>query len=219
MMATTCRTITVSTRHGTLGDFVQFTYACKQRSIRVLIDIVVNHTSDQHAWFQQARRDPGSSYRDWYVWAKENLPFQTAESCFPAYRDPPGPVTRSRPPGIPVKLRFPTRPGYVKPACAGGILKIWLQLWVSGFRMDAVAFVIASKCADHKQITEHCDVLRTFCKFLQWRKSSAIRRSPRAGGGKSVFTVTGDASWRAPAYCVIIGRASTRLRVDPAPRL
>ena len=60
----------VDARYGTLGDFVEFTHAAKQRGLRVLIDLVVNHTSDQHPWFQAARRDPGSKYRDYYVWSR-----------------------------------------------------------------------------------------------------------------------------------------------------
>src|ERR1700736_54849 len=50
----------------TLGDFAP---AAEQRGIRVIIDLVVNHTSDRHPWFQAARRDPKSKYRDWYVWS------------------------------------------------------------------------------------------------------------------------------------------------------
>ena len=61
----------VDPRYGTLGDFTEFTHACRQRGLRVLIDLVVNHTSDQHAWFKEARRDPQSKYRDWYVWWKK----------------------------------------------------------------------------------------------------------------------------------------------------
>src|SRR5215510_2138058 len=61
----------VDSRYGTLGDFVEFTHAAKQRGIRVLIDLVVNHTSNQHAWFKEARSSPDSRYRDWYVWAKK----------------------------------------------------------------------------------------------------------------------------------------------------
>src|SRR6201987_3695243 len=45
----------VDPRHGTLGDFVEFTHGCKQRGIRVIIDLVVNHTSNEHAWFKSAR--------------------------------------------------------------------------------------------------------------------------------------------------------------------
>src|SRR5512146_603804 len=59
----------VDPRYGTLGDFVEFTHDATQRGMRVLIDLVVNHTSDQHSWFQAARRDPKSKYREFYVWS------------------------------------------------------------------------------------------------------------------------------------------------------
>jgi maltose alpha-D-glucosyltransferase/alpha-amylase len=61
----------VDPRYGTLGDFVEFAHAAKQRGIRVIIDLVVNHTSNQHHWFKEARQDPSSKYRDWYVWSKK----------------------------------------------------------------------------------------------------------------------------------------------------
>src|SRR5205814_1233899 len=61
----------VDPRYGTLGDFVEFTHAAEQRGIRVLIDLVVNHTSNEHPWFKEARRDPHSKYRNWYVWSKK----------------------------------------------------------------------------------------------------------------------------------------------------
>ena len=56
----------VNPAFGSLGDLVEFTHSAKQRGIRVLIDIVINHTSNEHLWFQQARRDAQSQYRDWY---------------------------------------------------------------------------------------------------------------------------------------------------------
>src|SRR5205814_9190271 len=52
----------VDPRYGTLGDFIEFPHGAKQRGIRVLIDLVVNHTSDQHPWFKQARSDANSKY-------------------------------------------------------------------------------------------------------------------------------------------------------------
>jgi maltose alpha-D-glucosyltransferase/alpha-amylase len=61
----------VDSRYGTLGDFVEFTHGCEQRGIRVIIDLVVNHTSDQHPWFKEACSDPRSKYRNWYVWSKK----------------------------------------------------------------------------------------------------------------------------------------------------
>jgi maltose alpha-D-glucosyltransferase/alpha-amylase len=61
----------VDPRYGTLGDFVEFTHGCRQRGIRVIIDLVVNHTSDAHKWFREARSSKESSYRDWSFWAEE----------------------------------------------------------------------------------------------------------------------------------------------------
>ena len=60
----------VDPRLGTLGDFVELVRSARDRGMRVIADLVVNHTSDQHPWFQEAR-DPASPRHDWYVWADE----------------------------------------------------------------------------------------------------------------------------------------------------
>src|SRR5215207_9481300 len=60
----------VDPRFGSSGDFVEFMQHAHGRGIRVLMDLVVNHTSDRHPWFQEAHKDPASKFRDWYVWAK-----------------------------------------------------------------------------------------------------------------------------------------------------
>jgi Alpha amylase, catalytic domain len=73
----------VDRRYGTFGDFVEFTHGAKQRGIRVIIDLVVNHTSNEHAWFKEARRDPNSKYRDWYVWSKKKPPRAKEGMVFP----------------------------------------------------------------------------------------------------------------------------------------
>ena len=61
----------VDPRYGTLGDFLEFAHAAKQRGIRVVIDLVVTHTSIKHPWLKQAGRDPESTYRGWYGWSKK----------------------------------------------------------------------------------------------------------------------------------------------------
>ena len=61
----------VDPRLGSLGDFVEFTRYAKERGLRVIIDLVVNHTSTEHPWFQAARQDKHSKYRDFYVWSEE----------------------------------------------------------------------------------------------------------------------------------------------------
>jgi maltose alpha-D-glucosyltransferase / alpha-amylase len=73
----------VDPRYGTIGDFVEFTHGAKQRGIGVLIDLVVNHTSDEHPWFKQARKDLNSEYRDWYVWSKKKPPRASHGMVFP----------------------------------------------------------------------------------------------------------------------------------------
>ena len=61
----------VDPRHGSSGEFVEFMNQANKRGIGVIIDLVVNHTSDRHPWFQAARRDAKSPLRDWYIWSKK----------------------------------------------------------------------------------------------------------------------------------------------------
>jgi maltose alpha-D-glucosyltransferase/alpha-amylase len=68
--------------YGTMADFERFLDAAHGRGIRVISDLVVNHTSDQHAWFQAGRRDPGSPFRDYYVWSDTDQRYRDARIIF-----------------------------------------------------------------------------------------------------------------------------------------
>ena len=168
----------VDPRYGTLGDFVEFTHGCEQRGIRIIIDLVVNHTSDQHPWFQEARRDPESPRRDWYVWAKRKPRQADAGMVFPGVQK----STWSRDEVARAWYfhrfyEFQPDLNTANPQVQAEILKImgfWLQLGVSGFRMDAVPFVIAKKGADQKRAQEQYGMLRSFREFLQWREGDAV---------------------------------------------
>ena len=71
-------------RHlGTHGDLVEVIRTARDRGIRVIADLVVNHTSDQHPWFRSARSSKDSPYRDWYVWRDEPPPGSEVEPVFP----------------------------------------------------------------------------------------------------------------------------------------
>ncbi len=168
----------VDARYGTLGDFVEFTHACKQRGIRVLIDLVVNHTSNQHAWFQDARRDPASPYRDWYVWADQKPADADSGIVFPGVQKSTWSYDHVAKSWYFHRFYdFQPDLDTANPQVQAEILKImgfWLQLGVSGFRMDAVPFVIASKHAGQKKIVESYEMLRRFREFLQWREGDAI---------------------------------------------
>ena len=168
----------VNPRFGTLGDFVEFTKGCRQRGLRVMIDLVVNHTSDQHPWFQEARRDPKSKYRDWYVWSKKKPKNADSGIVFPG-------VQKSTWTYDEVAKAYYFHRFYdfqpdlntANPEVQAEILKImgfWLQLGVCGFRMDAVPFVISSKGAKVTKPQQDYEMLRTFSEFLSWREGDAI---------------------------------------------
>jgi maltose alpha-D-glucosyltransferase / alpha-amylase len=168
----------VDPRYGTLGDFVEFTHGCRQRGIRVIIDLVVNHTSDQHPWFREARSDKDSPYRDWYVWADKKPANAGTGMVFPGVQK--STWTRDKEAGAWYFHRFyDFQPDLntSNPHVQAEVLKImgfWIQLGVSGFRMDAVPFVISTKGAKVKKPIEQYDMLRTFREFLQWREGDAI---------------------------------------------
>lgn len=168
----------VDPRYGTLGDFVEFTHGAKQRGIRVLIDLVVNHTSNEHPWFLDACSDKNSQYRDWYVWSDKKPANADEGMVFPGVQKTTW--TRDKASGEYYFHRFyDFQPDLntANPHVQAEILKImgfWLQLGVSGFRMDAVPFVIAEKGAEVKRPKEQFDMLRTFREFLQWRMGDSI---------------------------------------------
>ena len=168
----------VNPAYGTPGDFVEFAHGADQRGIRVIIDLVVNHTSDKHPWFQDARRDPKSKYRNWYVWSDRKPPGATKGVVFPG-------VQKSTWTYDPVAKAWYFHRFYdFQPdlntsnlEVQAEILKImgfWIQQGVSGFRMDAVPFVIATKGPKVRKPVEQYDILRSLREFLQWRKGDAI---------------------------------------------
>jgi maltose alpha-D-glucosyltransferase/alpha-amylase len=168
----------VDPRYGSLGDFVEFTHGCRQRGMRVIIDLVVNHTSDAHPWFRDARSSPDSHYRDWYVWADKKPANAGKGMVFPGVQK--STWTRDKEAGAWFFHRFyDFQPDLntSNPHVQAEILKImgfWIQLGVSGFRMDAVPFVISTKGAKVRNPVEQYDMLRSFREFLQWRQGNAI---------------------------------------------
>jgi maltose alpha-D-glucosyltransferase/alpha-amylase len=169
---------TVDPRYGTLGDFVEFTHGAKQRGIRVLIDLVINHTSNEHPWFQQARRDPNSKYRDWYVWSKKKPLHANEGMVFPGVQKSTW-TFDSQAKAWYFHRFYDFQPDLntSNPEVQAEILKImgfWIQLGVSGFRMDAVPFIISTKGPQVRRPEEQYEMLREFREFLQWRRGDCI---------------------------------------------
>ncbi|HET9596747.1 MAG TPA: alpha-amylase family protein [Anaeromyxobacteraceae bacterium] len=167
----------VAPRYGTLGDFVEFTRSARQRGIRVITDLVVNHTSDEHPWFEEARSSRTSRRRDWYVWSKARPRDWREGVVFPGVQK--STWTRDRRSGEWYFHRFyDFQPDLntSNPEVQAEIRRImgfWLELGVSGFRMDAVPFVIARKGPGVRP-TEQYDMLRDLRAFLSWRGEDAI---------------------------------------------
>ncbi|HEY7665829.1 MAG TPA: alpha-amylase family protein [Xanthobacteraceae bacterium] len=168
----------VDPRYGTIGDFVEFTHGAKQRGIRVLIDLVVNHTSNEHPWFKQACKDPDSKYRNWYVWSKKKPPRADHGMAFPGVQKSTWSYDQhARAWYFHRFYDFQPDLNTSNPEVQAEILKImgfWIQLGVSGFRMDAVPFVIATKGPKVRKPMEQYDMLRQFREFLQWRRGDCI---------------------------------------------
>jgi maltose alpha-D-glucosyltransferase/alpha-amylase len=168
----------VDYRYGTLGDFVEFSWGCKQRGMRVIIDLVVNHTSNEHPWFQDSCRNSQSRYRDWYVWSKKKPKSAASGVVFPGVQKSTWTYEKAAKAWYFHRFYdFQPDLNTGHPEVQAEILKImgfWLQLGVDGFRMDAVPFVIAKKGPDLSRPVERYDMLRSFSEFLTWRKEGAI---------------------------------------------
>jgi maltose alpha-D-glucosyltransferase/alpha-amylase len=162
---------------GNLGDFVDFTHEAKQRGIRILIDLVINHTSNQHPWFLAAKRDKDSPYRDYYVWSKKRPKDANAGMVFPGVQKSTWTFDRDAKAWYFHRFYdFQPDLNTQNPAVLAELRKImgfWLQLGVDGFRVDALPFVIQTKGAGSAH-TEQYAMLRDIREFIQWRRGDAV---------------------------------------------
>ncbi|MEZ5102068.1 MAG: maltose alpha-D-glucosyltransferase [Thermoleophilia bacterium] len=131
--------------YGTLEDFSRLLEAAHQRGMRVIADLVMNHTSIDHPWFQAARSSPDSPYRDWYVWSDTDARYADARIIFTdseASNWTWDPVA-----GAYYWHRFfwhQADLNYDNPAVQDAmldVLRFWLDLGIDGFRLDAVPYL------------------------------------------------------------------------------
>jgi maltose alpha-D-glucosyltransferase / alpha-amylase len=167
----------VDPRFGTSGDFVEFVHQAGSRGMRVLIDLVVNHSSERHPWFRGAR-DRSSPLHDWYVWSKRRpsnwrsgvvfpgdqlstwtFDREAQEYYFHRFYDFQPDLNMDNP-----RVREEVR----------RVMGFWLQLGVAGFRVDAVPFLIEKPPRGRGKATLHFEYLQEFRDFLQWRVGDAV---------------------------------------------
>ncbi len=166
----------VHEEHGSLGDYVSLMQHARALGMRVIVDLVVSHTSVDHPWFRAARADRRSPFRDWYVWADERPRDHKDGIVFPGTQRTNW--TWDRQAGQYYFHRFYSHQADLNtwnPHVRAEIKKImgfWLQRGVSGFRMDAVPFLIEKKGAGIEPQKDY-GLLKEMRTFLQWRSGDA----------------------------------------------
>jgi maltose alpha-D-glucosyltransferase / alpha-amylase len=167
----------VDPRHGSSGDFVEFLNDARSRGIRVVIDLVVNHTSDRHPWFREARRSTSSQFHDWYVWSKKRPPNWKSGMVFPGVQERTWTYAKEVQKYYFHRFYdFQPDLNMEHPAVREEVRRImgfWLALGVAGFRLDAVPFIIEKPSAGRGAQPLRFEYLADMRRFVQWRVGDA----------------------------------------------
>lgn len=169
----------IDPRLGTMGDFLAFMAAAEQRGLRVIADLVVNHTSSAHPWFQEARRDPNSPYRDYYIWVdgppaverRGGLVFPGEQRSNWEYDEVAGayywhwfyahqPDLNTGNPAVREEIHR--------------IMAFWLDRGISGFRVDAAPFLFKRKGIEGSYPDDPHGFLLDLRAFLSARNPEAV---------------------------------------------
>ncbi|HMB23969.1 MAG TPA: maltose alpha-D-glucosyltransferase, partial [Anaerolineales bacterium] len=176
----------IAERFGTVDDFKALVEAAHRRDIRIIMDLVLNHTSDQHPWFQASRADRNSPYREYYVWSDTDQQYKDARIIF--LDTEPSNWTWDEQAGQYYWHRFyASQPdlNYDSPKVQEEMLKVaafWLELGIDGFRADAVPYLFereGTNCENLPETHTYLKKLRTFiddnypgrillCEANQW---------------------------------------------------
>ncbi|HET6626294.1 MAG TPA: alpha-amylase family protein [Nocardioidaceae bacterium] len=166
---------------GSHGDLVELLRTARDRGMRVIIDLVVNHTSDKHPWFRAARSSKTSPYRDFYVWRADKPPDTSDQVIFPDKENSIWELDEKT--GEYYLHRFYKHQpdlNIANPKVRDEIAKamgFWLELGVSGFRVDAVPFMLGSTGVpegEREHFKDPHQYLRALRAFLGRRTGDAV---------------------------------------------
>jgi len=160
----------VHSSYGTLEDFQKFLGSAHDRGIRVIIEMVLNHTSDQHPWFQESRRSQDNPRRDWYVWSDTDNRYKGARIIFLDTEKSNwawDPISKS----FYWHRFFSHQPdlNYDNPAVREqmwNVMKFWLEMGVDAFRLDAVPYLVEREGTNCENLPETHDVLKVLRRKL-----------------------------------------------------
>jgi maltose alpha-D-glucosyltransferase/alpha-amylase len=160
----------VHSSYGTLEDFKAFLAAAHERDIRIIIEMVLNHTSDQHPWFQESRSSRNNPRRDWYVWSETDDRYQGARIIFldtELSNWAWDPISKSY-----YWHRFFSHQPDLNYDNASvreamwNVMKFWLELGVDGFRLDAVPYLVEREGTSCENLPETHEILRDLRRRL-----------------------------------------------------
>jgi len=171
----------VDAQLGTHGDLVELVRTANDRGIRVIVDLVVNHTSDQHPWFKEARKSKDNPYRDYYVWRADEPPDTSDQVAFPDAEDSIWEYDkRTKEWYLHHFYRFQPDLNFANPAVREHIAKsigFWLELGIAGFRVDAVPYLVQDVDTEQKRPDVPADphaYLKELRAFLGRRRGDGI---------------------------------------------
>jgi len=156
--------------YGSLENFKTFLNAAHDRGIRIIIELVLNHPSDQHPWFKEARSSRENPKRDWYVWSETDTRYREASIIFLDTETSNwawDPISKS----YYWHRFFSHQPdlNYDNPAvfdAMWGVMKFWLDIGVDGFRLDAIPFLIERDGTRCENLPETHAIVREFRRRL-----------------------------------------------------
>lgn len=168
----------VDPKLGTLGEFSDFIDRANSLGIRVIIDLVINHTSNKHPWFVEAEKDPNSPYHDYYVWSeelpefdKDKLHFVGEENNVWTYSEKAGKYYLHR--------FYKEQPdlNMANPAVRQEVMRImgfWLKMGVSGFRVDAAEMLVETYGLENVTKNDLVEFLSEMRNYISVKKGDAI---------------------------------------------
>lgn len=154
----------IDPNYGTVDDFAELLTQAHMRGIRVVADLIFNHSSDQHPWFQEARSDPNSPYRDYYVWTDDpttysgvRIIFTDTETSNWTFDPVAGQYFWHRFFGHQPDLNYDNEALQVEML---NVMRFWMNLGLDGFRCDAVPYLIEREGTICENLPETHDFLR-----------------------------------------------------------
>jgi maltose alpha-D-glucosyltransferase/alpha-amylase len=144
--------------YGSVDDVRELVAKAHERGMRVIMDLVINHTSDQHEWFQQARQSRDNPYRDWYMWSDSKQRFQEARIIFVdtetsnwTWDDQAGQYYFHRFFSHQPDLNYDNP--HVREAIFN-VVRFWFDVGMDGFRLDAVPYLFAREGTNSENLPE-----------------------------------------------------------------